>query len=47
MDLSYAEMVSDKAICYDNRKTIDMLYMEDGERPIAPTDILVVMWKAL
>ena len=33
--LIYAEMVSDKAICYDNKKTIDMLYMEDVERPIA------------
>ena len=32
--LIYAEMVSDKAICYDNQKTIDMLYMEDVERPI-------------
>ena len=33
--LIYAEMVSDKAIMYDNKKTIDMLYMEDEERPIA------------
>ncbi len=32
--LIYAEMVSDKAICYDNKKTLDMLYMEDVERPI-------------
>ena len=32
--LIYAEMVSDKAICYDNQKTIDMLYMTDLERPI-------------
>lgn len=32
--LIYAEMVSDKAIYYDNKKTIDMLYMEDVERPI-------------
>lgn len=32
--LIYAEMVSDKAICYDNKKTIDMLYMENVERPI-------------
>jgi len=32
--LIYAEMVSDKAICYDNQKTIDMLYMKDEERPI-------------
>ena len=30
----YAEMVSDKAICYDNQKTIDMLYMSEEERPI-------------
>lgn len=33
--LIYAEMVSDKAIFYNNKKTIDMLYMEDSERPIA------------
>ena len=33
--LIYAEMVSDKAITYGNKKTIDMLYMEDEERPIA------------
>ena len=33
--LIYAEMVSDKAICYDSKKTIDMLYMTDFERPIA------------
>ena len=32
--LIYAEMVSDKAIFYNNKKTIDMLYMEDFERPI-------------
>ncbi len=32
--LMYAEMVSDKAICYDNKKTIDMLYMSEEERPI-------------
>ena len=32
--LIYAEMVSDKAICYDNQKTIDMLYMSEEERPI-------------
>ena len=32
--LIYAEMVSDKAIMYENKKTIDMLYMEDIERPI-------------
>ena len=33
--LIYAEMVSDKAISYGSKKTIDMLYMEDNERPIA------------
>lgn len=33
--LIYAEMVSDKAIFYNNQKTIDMLYMTDFERPIA------------
>jgi len=33
--LIYAEMVSDKAICFGNEKTIDMLYMTDEERPIA------------
>lgn len=32
--LIYAEMVSDKAITYNNKKTIDMLYMTDFERPI-------------
>lgn len=32
--LIYAEMVSDKAITYGNEKTIDMLYMEENERPI-------------
>lgn len=31
--LIYAEMVSDKAISYGNEKTIDMLYMEEEERP--------------
>ena len=33
--LIYAEMVSDKAITYQNEKTIDMLYMTDFERPIS------------
>lgn len=33
--LIYAEMVSDKAIMYENDKTLDMLYMTDFERPIA------------
>ena len=32
--LIYAEMVSDKAIFFNNKKTIDMLYMEEMERPI-------------
>ncbi len=33
--LIYAEMVSDKAIVYDNEKTKKMLYFEEIERPIA------------
>ena len=33
--LIYAEMVSDKAITYGNDKTIELLKMEDSERPIA------------
>ena len=33
--LIYAEMVSDKAIYYNSKKTENMLYMEDIERPIA------------
>lgn len=33
--LIYAEMVSDKAISFGNKKTLDMLYMTDCERPIA------------
>lgn len=32
--LIYAEMVSDKAISFGNKKTLDMLYMTDSERPI-------------
>lgn len=32
--LIYAEMVSDKALFYNNQKTIDMLEMKDEERPI-------------
>lgn len=32
--LIYAEMVSDKAICYDSEKTKNMLYMKEEERPI-------------
>ena len=34
-DLVYAEMVSDKAIIYDNEKTKQMLYLTEEERPIA------------
>lgn len=33
--LCVAEMVSDKAIVYGSKKTIDMLYMTDFERPIS------------
>lgn len=33
--LIVAEMVSDKAIYYGSKKTIDMLYMTDFERPIS------------
>ena len=32
--LIYCEMVSDKALVYNSKKTKDMLYMEDMERPI-------------
>ena len=32
--LIYAEMVSDKAIFYNNKKTLDMLQMTEEERPI-------------
>lgn len=32
--LIYAEMVSDKAISFGSKKTIDMLYMKEKERPI-------------
>ncbi len=32
--LIYCEMVSDKAIEYKNKKTLDMLYMTEEERPI-------------
>ncbi len=32
--LIYCEMVSDKALFYQNKKTVDMLYMEEVERPI-------------
>ena len=33
--LVYAEMVSDKAVFYSNKKTLDMLYMTDFERPLS------------
>lgn len=33
--LIFAEMVSDKAIMFDNKKTVDLLKMDDYERPIA------------
>ncbi len=32
--LVYAEMVSDKAITFENQKTLDMLYMTEEERPL-------------
>ena len=34
-NLMYAEMVSDKAIVYDNEKTKNLLKMEEKERPIS------------
>lgn len=33
--LVYAEMVSDKGLIYKNEKTIQLLFMTDGERPMA------------
>lgn len=33
--LLYAEMVSDKALVYNNEKTKEMLYMTESERPIS------------
>ena len=33
--LVYAEMVSDKGLFFDNKKTKDLLYMADDERPMA------------
>ena len=33
--LIYAEMVSDKAITFGNQKTLDLLKMDESERPIA------------
>lgn len=32
--LIYAEMVSDKAVTFQNQKTLDMLYMTEEERPL-------------
>ena len=32
--LMYAEMVSDKAITFSNKKTLDMLYLTEEERPL-------------
>jgi len=32
--LIFAEMVSDKAVCFDNNKTFDLLKMTDMERPL-------------
>ena len=40
--LIYAEMVSDKALVYESKKTLEMLKMDEEERPIAQ-QILVVM----
>ena len=34
-DLIYAEMVSDKALVYNNEKTFDLLKMSEEERPIS------------
>ncbi|MDD2505213.1 MAG: tRNA dihydrouridine synthase DusB [Bacilli bacterium] len=33
--LIYAEMVSDKAVCYESKKTLDLLQMTPEERPIS------------
>lgn len=33
--LIYAEMVSDKALCYKSKKTLDLLKMDNKERPIS------------
>lgn len=33
MGLIYAEMVSDKAIVYENKKTLGMIHVDDSERP--------------
>lgn len=33
--LVYSEMVSDKALCYGNTKTIEMLQVDEGEHPVS------------
>lgn len=33
--LVYAEMVSDKAICYQNKRTLEMIEVVESERPVA------------
>ena len=33
--LIYSEMVSDKAVIYKNKKTLDMLYVDPAERPLS------------
>ncbi|WP_294578367.1 tRNA dihydrouridine synthase DusB [uncultured Thomasclavelia sp.] len=33
--LVYSEMVSDKALCYGNAKTIDMLQIDENEHPVS------------
>ena len=33
--LVYSEMVSDKALCYGNTKTIDMLQVDEAEHPVS------------
>lgn len=33
--LVYSEMVSDKAICYGNEKTLDMLKVDESEHPVS------------
>ena len=33
--LIYAEMVSDKALVYNNKKTLEMLYVDPAERPLS------------
>jgi len=33
--LVYSEMISDKAICYSNKKTLEMCHVDPGEHPIS------------